>query len=103
MWLLALAGGFLAGAAYPAFTVYRTELFPTGNRGRANGYITALSLAGSSVGLLLVGALVHRGWSYGQSMLAGRLRPAARGGHRLRRLSRRPPTSNWSRSTRRTR
>jgi MFS family permease len=69
MWLLALAGGLLAGAAYPAFTVYRTELFPTGNRGRANGYVTALSLAGSSVGLLLVGALVHRGWSYGRSML----------------------------------
>ena len=69
MWLLALAGGLLGGAAYPAFTVYRTELFPTGNRGRANGFITALSLAGSSVGLLLVGGLVHRGWSYGQSML----------------------------------
>ncbi|MEO7369880.1 MAG: MFS transporter, partial [Ilumatobacteraceae bacterium] len=69
MWLFALMGGILAGAAYPAFTVYRTELFPTGNRGRANGYITAISLAGSSVGLLLVGALVHRGWSYGQSML----------------------------------
>ena len=69
MWLLALIGGLLAGAAYPAFTVYRTELFPTGNRGRANGYITALSLAGSSFGLLLVGGLVHRGWSYGQSML----------------------------------
>ncbi|MEP7115136.1 MAG: MFS transporter, partial [Ilumatobacteraceae bacterium] len=69
MWLTTLAGGLLAGAAYPAFTVYRTELFPTGNRGRANGYITALSLAGSSAGLLLVGALVHRGWSYGQSML----------------------------------
>jgi MFS family permease len=69
MWLLALLGGLLAGAAYPAFTVYRTELFPTGNRGRANGYITALSLAGSSAGLLVVGALVHRGWTYGQSML----------------------------------
>ena len=69
MWLLALAGGLLAGAAYPAFTVYRTELFPTGNRGRANGYITALSLAGSSVGLLLVGGLVDRGWSYGEAML----------------------------------
>jgi MFS family permease len=69
MWLLALGGGMLGGAAYPAFTVYRTELFPTGNRGRANGYITALSLAGSSVGLVLVGGLVHRGWSYGQSML----------------------------------
>ncbi|MEA3185269.1 MAG: hypothetical protein QOJ74_1746 [Ilumatobacteraceae bacterium] len=69
MWLLALGGGLLGGAAYPAFTVYRTELFPTGNRGRANGYITALSLAGSSVGLVVVGGLVHRGWSYGQSML----------------------------------
>jgi MFS family permease len=69
MWLLALGGGLLGGAAYPAFTVYRTELFPTGNRGRANGFVTALSLAGSSVGLLVVGALVHRGWSYGQSML----------------------------------
>jgi MFS family permease len=69
MWLFALGGGLLAGAAYPAFTVYRTELFPTGNRGRANGYITALSLAGSSVGLVLVGGLVHRGWSYGHSML----------------------------------
>jgi MFS family permease len=69
MWMLALVGGLLAGAAYPAFTVYRTELFPTGNRGRANGYVTALSLAGSSVGLLLVGGLVHRGWSYGQAML----------------------------------
>ncbi|MEP7202681.1 MAG: MFS transporter [Ilumatobacteraceae bacterium] len=69
MWLMAFLGGLLGGAAYPAFTVYRTELFPTGNRGRANGYITALSLAGSSFGLLLVGALVHRGWSYGESML----------------------------------
>ncbi len=69
MWLLALGGGMLGGAAYPAFTVYRTELFPTGNRGRANGFITALSLAGSSIGLVAVGGLVHRGWSYGQSML----------------------------------
>ena len=88
MWLLALVGGVLGGAAYPAFTVYRTELFPTGNRGRANGFITALSLAGSSVGLLLVGALVHRGWSYGESMLLVGLRPAARRGHRIRRLPR---------------
>ena len=69
MWLLTLVGGLLGGAYYPAFIVYRTELFPTGNRGRVNGYVTAISLAGSSVGLLLVGALVHRGWSYGQSML----------------------------------
>ncbi len=69
MWFLALGGGILGGAAYPAFTVYRTEMFPTGNRSRANGYVTALSLAGSSIGLLLVGALVHHGWSYGKAML----------------------------------
>ena len=69
MWLLALLGGLLAGAAYPAFTVYRTELFPTGNRGRANGYITALSLAGSSIGLIAVGGLVDHGWTYGKAML----------------------------------
>jgi MFS family permease len=69
MWLCALGGGLLGGAAYPAFTVYRTELFPTGNRGRANGLITALSLAGSSGGLLLVGSLVDHGWSYGRAML----------------------------------
>ncbi len=69
MWLMALFGGMLAGAAYPAFTVYRTELFPTGNRGRANGYITALSLAGSSFGLIAVGGLVDHGWSYGKAML----------------------------------
>ena len=92
MWLLAIGGGLLAGAAYPAFTVYRTELFPTGNRGRANGYITALSLAGSSVGLLVVGALVHRGWSYGQSMLVVGFGQLRRGDDRVRRLPRdRPP------------
>jgi MFS family permease len=69
MWALALFGGILGGAAYPAFTVYRTELFPTGNRGRANGFVTALSLAGSSIGLVVVGGLVDRGWSYGEAML----------------------------------
>jgi MFS family permease len=69
MWLCAFFGGLLAGAAYPAFTVYRTELFATGNRGRAGGWITALSLGGSTGGLLAVGRLVENGWTYGQSML----------------------------------
>lgn len=69
MWLGALFGGTVSGLAYPAFAVYRTELFPTGNRGRANGWITAISLAGSSVGLVVAGWLVDRGWSYGRTML----------------------------------
>lgn len=68
MWLTALGGGVLAGLAYPAFIVYRGELFPTGNRSSVNGWITALSLAGSSAGLVLVGQLVDQGWSYGSSM-----------------------------------
>jgi MFS family permease len=50
--------------------VYQAELFPTGNRGRANGLITALSLGGSSVGLLIAGELIDRGWSYGATMLS---------------------------------
>ena len=43
-------------------------------------------------GYSLVGALVHRGWSYGTVDAGGRVRPAARGDDRLRRLPRdRPP------------
>ncbi len=68
MWAGALVGGLSAGLAYPAFNVYRAELFPTGNRGRANGWITAVSLAGSSFGLLAAGALLDRGWTYGAVM-----------------------------------
>jgi MFS family permease len=69
MWLCALGGGLLAGAAYPAFIVYRTELFPTGSRGLTNGFIVALSLAASSAALFVVGKLVLRGWPYGRVML----------------------------------
>jgi MFS family permease len=68
MWVSAGLGGLLGGAAYPALHVYQTELFPTGNRGRANGLITALSLGGSSIGLLIAGQLIDAGWSYGETM-----------------------------------
>jgi MFS family permease len=40
-------------------------LFPTGNRGRAAGLITAAALLGGSIGILLTGQLLDRGWSYG--------------------------------------
>lgn len=68
MYAGAFFGGVTGGFAYPAFNVYRTELFPTGNRGKVNGMITALSLAGSSIGLVLAGTLIDRGWSYGSTM-----------------------------------
>lgn len=66
MWLSAFGGGFVGGVAYPALAVYRAELFPTGNRGRAAGLLTASALIGGIGGLLLVGQLLDRGQSYGQ-------------------------------------
>jgi MFS family permease len=68
MWIAAFAGGFIGGIALPALAVYRAELFPTGNRGRAAGLLTAAALLGGIVGLLLVGQLLERGWSYGQAI-----------------------------------
>jgi len=73
MWLAAFLGGLFGGVAYPAFAVYRTELFPTGRRGGAGGFVAATALVGGSAGLLLAGSLLDRGWSYGSvmAMLAG--------------------------------
>lgn len=68
MWALALTGGFLAGMAYPAFAVYRSEMFPTGNRGKANGIITAVALLSGSLGILLVGYARDHGMSFGSAM-----------------------------------
>ena len=70
MWALALVGGFTAGMAYPAFAVYRAEMFPTGNRGKANGLITATALLSGSLGILLVGYARNHGVSFGVAMTA---------------------------------
>lgn len=68
LWAFSLIGGILSSAAYPALAVYRTELFPTGNRSRAAGLITAAALVGGIGGLLTTGWLLDAGWSYGQVM-----------------------------------
>ncbi len=68
MWVSAFTAGFVGGIAYPAFAVYRTELFPTGKRAQAGGLLATSALVGGSVGLLLTGWLVNRGWSYGAVM-----------------------------------
>jgi MFS family permease len=68
MWASAFGGGFIGGIALPALAVYRAELFPTGNRGRAAGLLTAAALVGGIGGLLLVGQLLDNGWSYGQAI-----------------------------------
>ncbi len=68
MWLAAFCGGLVAGTGLPAFSVYRTEMFPTGRRGQAGGMLAALALGGGSIGLVLAGLLLDRGWSYGATM-----------------------------------
>jgi MFS family permease len=68
MWMAAFGGGFIGGIAYPAIAVYRAELFPTGNRGRAAGLLTAAALLGGVVGILLVGALLGDSDGYGGVM-----------------------------------
>lgn len=65
MWISALFAGLLGGAAYPALSVYRTELFPTTRRSGAGGLLTAAALGGGSIGLVLTGTAVDHGWGYG--------------------------------------
>lgn len=66
LWCFSLAGGILLSAAYPALAVYRTELFPTENRSRATGFITASALIGGIGGLISMGAFLDADWSYTQ-------------------------------------
>jgi len=68
MWAAVLGGGLLAAIAYPAYQVYRAELFPTGNRGRANGWISTTALLSGSVGILVVGWARDHGYSFGHIM-----------------------------------
>jgi MFS family permease len=68
MWGATFLAGTLGGVTYPALAVYRTELFPTGNRGRAAGLLTATALLGGIGGLLVMGTLLDRDWSHGSVM-----------------------------------
>ena len=72
MWTATFLTGFLGGITYPALAVYRTELFPTGNRGRAAGLLTATALLGGIVGLIVMGSLLDQDWTHGRvvAMLA---------------------------------
>ncbi|MEY3035146.1 MAG: hypothetical protein RLZ86_1768, partial [Actinomycetota bacterium] len=61
-------GAIVAATAYPPLAVYRTELFPTGRRGRAAFLILASALVGGSISLLATGALLDRGVAHGPIM-----------------------------------
>jgi len=68
LWAFSFLAGVLGSAVYPAMTVYRTELFPTANRTRATGLVTASALIGGIGGLSLTGRLLDGGWSYSSTM-----------------------------------
>ncbi|MGA1499612.1 MAG: MFS transporter [Ilumatobacteraceae bacterium] len=68
MWTTAIVGAIVAATAYPPLAVYRTELFPTGRRGRAAFLILASALVGGSISLLATGALLDRGVAHGPIM-----------------------------------
>ena len=68
LWTLSLAGGVLGAMAVPALAVYGPELFGTHRRGRSNGVITLVGVAGSALGNLVAGRL--------SDALDGRLGPA---------------------------
>jgi len=65
MWIAALVGGFCIALAYPAMSVFRSELFPTAKRNLASALITTASLLGGSVGLIGAGVAIDNGYSYG--------------------------------------
>jgi MFS family permease len=67
MWVWAVGSNVPAGLAVPSYMVYKSELFPTSLRGRLGGVVEAFTVAGSAAGLLLVGALVDGGRSYGEA------------------------------------
>lgn len=68
LWMWSFVGTIIAGMAVPALAVYGPELFPTALRGKANGILQAAAVAGSSLGLLVVGGLVDRWGQMGPAM-----------------------------------
>lgn len=68
LWALTLLGIVVGGITVPALAVYLPELFGTHDRGRANGIIVTVGVAGSAVGLLVAGVVSDR--------LGGELGPA---------------------------
>ena len=66
MWGWGLGSSVFAAAMVPIIGVYGPELFATSQRGRSNGILTVIGVAGGALGLLLVGQLAERWDSFGQ-------------------------------------
>jgi MFS family permease len=76
MWALSVLGAMVGAATVPALGVYGPELFPTSLRGRANGIIAILGVAGSVIGLLVAGYLSERWDGLGPALAVLSVGPA---------------------------
>lgn len=76
LWLASILAAVIGAMAVPALAVYGPELFPTRQRGTANGSLQVVAVAGSSVGLLVVGWLADRVGGIGQAMAIVAIAPA---------------------------
>ena len=75
MWISQIIGGFFLAISYPALGVYRGEMFPTAHRSAGAATVTACGLIGGSLGLIVAGQLLARGWTYGEVMAALAIAP----------------------------
>ena len=66
MWGWGLGSSIFTAAMIPTIGIYGPELFATSQRGRSNGILTVIGVAGGALGLLLVGQLAERWDSFGQ-------------------------------------
>ena len=76
LWAASLTASVIGALAVPALAVYGPELFPTGQRGAANGGLQVVSVAGSGTGLLLAGWMADRLGGLGPAMAVLALGPA---------------------------
>jgi MFS family permease len=76
LWVASLTASVIGALAVPALAVYGPELFPTGQRGAANGGLQVVSVAGSSTGLLLAGWMADRLGGLGPAMAVLAIGPA---------------------------
>jgi putative MFS transporter len=76
LWLASVIAAMVGGIAVPALAVYGPELFPTELRGRANGGLQVVGVAGSSAGLLCAGWLADRVGGLGQAIALLAIGPA---------------------------
>jgi len=76
LWTWSVVASVTGGAVLPALGVYGPELFPTSLRGRANGLVAVLGVAGSVLGLVAAGPLADALGGLGPALAVLALGPA---------------------------